>query len=305
MTDLLVYWRDCLRNRELESDRAGSRVWHSSARVMAGLQPGDRLWLVSSGQGLGCEPAHAGWLVEVWRVAEVVPNPGDDPRYPRNRYALRIVARVDASCSPAAPCLADAAIRPFGSSPAMPIGRLLQGPRRLSVAAATRLLACASASHGESHRPPTDSCASTPRHASGLDQDRIALGVRQPWAELILRGIKTVEVRTLPTNLRGPIYLYASKLLAEMPAAQPAITRYALDTAALPRGEIVGSIDIIDCRPATRHDAAAACVPASLLTGKLVWVLARPERLVSPVRPRFLPYGVWFYPFRRRCAAHE
>ena len=44
---------------------------------------------------------------------------------------------------------------------------------------------------------------------------RIALSVRQPWAELILRGDKTVEFRGRPTRRRGRVYLYASKLPAE------------------------------------------------------------------------------------------
>jgi ASCH domain len=37
-----------------------------------------------------------------------------------------------------------------------------------------------------------------------------ALSVRQPWAELILRGEKTIEYRSQPTKVRGKIYIYAS-----------------------------------------------------------------------------------------------
>ncbi len=40
----------------------------------------------------------------------------------------------------------------------------------------------------------------------------LALSIRQPYAELILRGIKTVEYRTRPTRIVGErFYLYASK----------------------------------------------------------------------------------------------
>ena len=39
-----------------------------------------------------------------------------------------------------------------------------------------------------------------------------ALSVRQPFAELILRGIKTVEYRSRATNIIGErFYIYASK----------------------------------------------------------------------------------------------
>lgn len=54
------------------------------------------------------------------------------------------------------------------------------------------------------------------------DHELIALGVRQPWAELILRGVKTIEVRTVDTRQRGTIYLYASKKFTDHPAATAA-----------------------------------------------------------------------------------
>jgi len=38
-----------------------------------------------------------------------------------------------------------------------------------------------------------------------------ALSVRQPWAELILRGEKQIEVRTWSTNYRGWIWLHTGK----------------------------------------------------------------------------------------------
>ena len=37
-----------------------------------------------------------------------------------------------------------------------------------------------------------------------------ALTIRQPWAKLILRGIKTIEVRSRLTRVRGRVYIYAS-----------------------------------------------------------------------------------------------
>lgn len=40
----------------------------------------------------------------------------------------------------------------------------------------------------------------------------LALSIRQPFAELILRGVKTVEYRTRPTRIVGErFYIYASK----------------------------------------------------------------------------------------------
>jgi hypothetical protein len=136
-----------------------------------------------------------------------------------------------------------------------------------------------------------------PKHP---DKELIALGVRQPWAELILRGIKTIEVRTLPTSVRGPIYLYTSKVLAETDAAVAAAEKHGIDVTALPRGRLVGTVEIVDCRPCEPAEATRACLTPDLVRGKLGWQLANPERLEEPLNVRFLPYGVWFYPFQRK-----
>ncbi|MBX3438465.1 MAG: ASCH domain-containing protein [Planctomycetaceae bacterium] len=132
------------------------------------------------------------------------------------------------------------------------------------------------------------------------DRDLIALGIRQPWAELILRGIKSIEVRSLPTNVRGTIYLYAGQHFADIPHADIMVAQHGLDADRLPRSLILGTVDIVDCRPCATADATAACVPASMLEGKYGWRLTNPVRLDEPFKPRFLPYGVWFYPFKRR-----
>jgi hypothetical protein len=132
------------------------------------------------------------------------------------------------------------------------------------------------------------------------NKELIALGVRQPWAELILRGIKTIEVRTLPTSIRGSIYLYTSKVIATTPAARSAAAEHGLDVDALPRGLLVGTVDIVGCEPCRPIDAQRACLTPDIVEGKLGWRLANAQRLERPFKVRFLPYGVWFYPFRRK-----
>ena len=132
------------------------------------------------------------------------------------------------------------------------------------------------------------------------DPDVLALGVRQPWVELILRGIKTIEVRSQNTRVRGTIYLYASRKFSELSAAIEAARQHDLDCPALPAGLLVGSVEIADTRPARMNDAAASCVPSALLKKQFAWELSNPQRFVQPVPVRFLPYGIWFYPFRRR-----
>ena len=132
------------------------------------------------------------------------------------------------------------------------------------------------------------------------DPDTLALGIRQPWVELILRGAKTIEVRSQNTRVRGLIYVYAARKWSEIPAAFAAAQGHAFDRASLATGMLVGSVEICRSRPASASDAAAACVPAALLEQQFAWELRNPVRFTRPLAVQFLPYGVWFYPFRRR-----
>ena len=131
-------------------------------------------------------------------------------------------------------------------------------------------------------------------------RDRIALGVRQPWVELILRGTKTLEIRSQPTNVRGTIYLYASKTVADIPDAAVAIDRHNVEWSADCYQRLVGTVDIVGCRRTTPADVAGSCVGEAMLDGHYAWELANPVRLPTPQKPRFMPYGVWFYPYQRR-----
>ena len=138
--------------------------------------------------------------------------------------------------------------------------------------------------------------------ASHPEPEMIALGVQQPWAELIVRGVKTIEVRSQNTNRRGPILIYASKKFSALPAAKIAVRKYELDVDSLPRGVLVGTVELIDSRPCKVRDTQAACIPRSLLLDQYAWQLADSKRLATPLPVKFLPYGVWFYPFQRKHA---
>lgn len=133
-----------------------------------------------------------------------------------------------------------------------------------------------------------------------LDPQRIALGIQQPWAELILRGMKTLEIRSQSTQVRGSIYLYASRKTSALPAALHMVQQHQLELSTLPLGLLVGSVELVNSRAATPADSASACVPPELLVNQQAWQLARPIRFAEPIPVRFLPYGVWFYPFRRK-----
>lgn len=138
--------------------------------------------------------------------------------------------------------------------------------------------------------------------APQLDSAIPALGIQQPWAELILRGIKQIEVRSQNTRVRGEIYLYASRQTSRLPAAAEAVEKYDLDLDRLPRGVLVGRVQLVSSSQALARHARAACLPADLLVDRFAWHFETPEPFANPVDVRFLPYGVWFYPFRRKQA---
>lgn len=88
-----------------------------------------------------------------------------------------------------------------------------------------------------------------------------AISLRQPWAALVVAGLKTVEVRTWPTKRRGPILIHASKIIDERPEAWSHIVTPELKRTAALLGGILGAVDLTDCLEYDSVDSFAAAVP--------------------------------------------
>jgi len=69
-----------------------------------------------------------------------------------------------------------------------------------------------------------------------------ALSVKQPWANMIARGEKTIELRSWGTRHRGDLLICSSK--------QPYIE---------PAGCILAIVNLVNCRRATQADEEKAC----------------------------------------------
>jgi len=93
------------------------------------------------------------------------------------------------------------------------------------------------------------------------------LTVRQPWAHLIIEGIKPVENRTWCTDYRGPLLIHAAKAYHTDRNIE---ALYDLEKDDLIRGAIIGIVDLIDI--VTKHRSA-------FFDGPYGWVLSRPRRL--------------------------
>jgi ASCH domain len=73
------------------------------------------------------------------------------------------------------------------------------------------------------------------------------ISVRQPWAALIVNGLKDIENRTSRTNYRGALLIQAS-LRADDITADEIERRFGVRLSDdLPRGGIVGVAEIVDC----------------------------------------------------------
>src|SRR5437016_5390966 len=77
-----------------------------------------------------------------------------------------------------------------------------------------------------------------------------ALTIRQPWAELILRGRKPFELRTWRTKYRGPLVIHAAAKVDAWDARHFGLNPEKLITSAF-----VGFVILSDVRPYTREDA--------------------------------------------------
>lgn len=107
-----------------------------------------------------------------------------------------------------------------------------------------------------------------------------AISIRQPYVELILRGVKQKEFRSLPTNIRGRVYLYASLRPADDRRAWRVVDR---NVGTLPVGVIVGTLDIVDCRWDDRHS-------------RYEYLLTDPRRIRPHRVPRNQPQPVFWRP---------
>jgi hypothetical protein len=104
-----------------------------------------------------------------------------------------------------------------------------------------------------------------------MAHSRAAISVHQPYADQILRGIKKYEYRSIPTRVRGRVYIYATL---------KTVTHH---TGNLPRGRILGTVEVISCD----WSSHLRCYR---------WKLSRPRRM-RPRTPQNHPQPVWFYPF--------
>jgi hypothetical protein len=122
------------------------------------------------------------------------------------------------------------------------------------------------------------------------------LSIAQPWATLIVRGVKRFEARSWSTSFRGEIAIQASssikgsvrELFQEDRVLRRALRKACIDDIdALPRGAIVGTAIIREVHrlgklvPTPSEQTLALC--AYPTRSYYLWELAAPKELRTPV----------------------
>jgi hypothetical protein len=124
-----------------------------------------------------------------------------------------------------------------------------------------------------------------------------AISIKQPWAALIIAGIKEIEIRTWPTTIRGPILIHASKRPDPRVTGWDLIAQHDLQPLAELAGGVIGRAELTQCIKYSDAESFAADasrhrnLPEWFVEPKLYgFVLSKPQ-LVP-----FLPYaGTTFF----------
>jgi len=107
-----------------------------------------------------------------------------------------------------------------------------------------------------------------------------AISIRQPFAEAILRGVKTTEYRTWPTKYRGLILVHAGLSRADLSYCKD----YGVKPDQLVFGAIAGTVEIADCQAVDDPETGAI--------ESWDWLLANPRPFARPV---FYKGGLKFF----------
>jgi hypothetical protein len=113
-----------------------------------------------------------------------------------------------------------------------------------------------------------------------------ALSIREPWAHMVIHGLKTVEIRTWATHHRGPLLIHAARQPDEAAARR-------FDLQGLPAGALIGTVrlsEIEEFTPESWWALAEEHLDPGPYTRKLyAWKLTDPEPLPQPIPWRGKP----------------
>ena len=136
--------------------------------------------------------------------------------------------------------------------------------------------------------------------------------IKQPWAKLIVDGVKNIENRTWKTKFRGRVLIHAAKakyentfdLLSEAQFSSLSRDQYLEAYNGLEYSSIIGSVEIVDCvvnHPSVwaeksyhykSNESNPDCDDDIIIYN---WVLANPIKFPEPI-PAKGKLSFWDYP---------
>lgn len=142
----------------------------------------------------------------------------------------------------------------------------------------------------------------------------------QPWAQLLVTGIKKNETRSWQTHYRGEILIHAAKQnpLRGMEMISDAAWKKALISLGLhnnldpieqfPTGVIVGKAKLVDCRQIDdrliQSLSAEELAYGDFTPGRYAWVMEDPEVFKQPI-PAKGKQGLWNWDLKEEMDGHE
>jgi hypothetical protein len=122
----------------------------------------------------------------------------------------------------------------------------------------------------------------------------MALSLKQPWAALVVHGLKTIEVRSWPTVRRGRILIHAARVPDGRPEAWAHVPPDVLPMAQL-QGGIIGAAQLTECR--RYADLATFVTDQALHLNEAAWFAPPVLHGFVFTQPEILPfrkYPGWF-----------
>jgi hypothetical protein len=122
-----------------------------------------------------------------------------------------------------------------------------------------------------------------------------ALSIKQPWAALVVQGLKTIEVRRWPTARRGPILIHAARVPDERSAGWDLVATDELRELAQLQGGLIGSANLIECIP--YRDLTGFAKDQAAHRNQLSWFeppMLYGFRFAAPKVTAFRVYPGWF-----------
>jgi hypothetical protein len=129
------------------------------------------------------------------------------------------------------------------------------------------------------------------------DAPEYALSIKQPWASLVLRGLKTIEIRKWNTPRRGRIYIHTGQIADDREEGWDCVPRK-VDSLVKKRGGLIGSVELVDVIRYTtvedfRADAALHCNGADWFVPPVLYGFRLCEPRIEPFRS--IPGNVRFF----------